>query len=48
MKAAFQPVKLSVDAFFQKIRAEEAIVNNLARLLDAGRMFLLHLFSSFT
>lgn len=43
MKAALQPLKFSVDPFFQKMRAEEASVNDLARMLDAARMLFLHI-----
>lgn len=40
MKAVIQPVELSVEVFLQKVRAEEARVNDLARLLDADRRFI--------
>ena len=35
MKAIVQPVKLSVEPFLQKVRADEVRVNELARLIDS-------------
>ena len=39
MKSVIQPVELTVDTYLKKVRAEEAEVNILARLLDADRKF---------
>ena len=40
MKSAIQPVELSVETYRKKVQAEEARVNDLARLLDADRKFV--------
>ena len=40
MKSVIQPVELGVETHLKKVRAEEARVNDLARLLDADRKFV--------
>ena len=39
IKSGIQPVELGIDTYLKKVRAEEARVNDLARLLDADRKF---------